>query len=462
MRLGLPEDFVDVAIGQTAGSPRIRSLPFPSTAVRPLGWVILRLLSPSILTRCLKATLLAMICILLCSCHAQPGANSVVTPTIEFTDVPLAANGDNVKMTRIEGRVIGAQPGQQIVLYAKAGTAWWVQPFANQPFTKIQSNSKWSSPTHPGTHFAALLVGSDFQPPARVDALPTVGVLALAVTPGKPVFWQRWWFVLLCMSAAAGMIFGIHRLRLRQTTRQLSVRFEERLAERTRVAQELHDTLLQGVISASMQLQVAVDHMPAHSAAEPALRRALQLMGLVVEEGQNTVRGLRSSTGSIRDLEDSFSKFFQDLDPRPGLGFRVIVKGHALPLQPIIRSDVYAIGREALLNAFRHSQARNVEVEVEYSASQLLVAVRDDGCGIAPNVIRNGKKGLLGIRNRAERIGAKLKVSTSAVSGTEVELSVPGRLAYESHRSVRASNWLTGLPLRSKESTQTLREKEGG
>jgi signal transduction histidine kinase len=181
-------------------------------------------------------------------------------------------------------------------------------------------------------------------------------------------------------------------------------------------------------------------------------------MGQVVEEGQNTVRGLRSSTG-VRDLEDSFSRFFQELDPRPGIGFRVIVKGHALPLQPVIRSDAYSIGREALLNAVRHSKARNVEVEVQYSASQLLVLVRDDGCGIAPNVIRKGKSGLLGIRQRAERIGGRLKVSTSAVSGTEVELSVPGRLAFESYRSVRASNRFSSLFTRSNKSTQTLSEK---
>jgi signal transduction histidine kinase len=413
------------------------------------------------LTHSLEATLLALFCILLCCCHAQPGANSLIKPTIEFTEVPRAADGDTIKMTQIEGRATGTQPGQQIVLYAKAGTAWWVQPFANQPFTKIEANSKWSSATHPGTDFAALLVGSDFQAPARVDVLPTVGVLALAVTRGKPVFWQRWWFALICLAAASGAILGFHRLRIRQTTRQLSLRFDERLAERTRVAQELHDTLLQGVISASMQLQVAVDQMPAQSTSEPALRRALQLMGQVVEEGQNTVRGLRSSAGRVRDLEDSFSSFFQQLDPRPEIGFRVIVKGHALPLQPVIRSDVYGIGREALLNAFRHSQAHNVEVEVQYSSKQLLMLVRDDGCGIAPNVIRNGKRGLLGIRQRAERIGARLKVSTSTVSGTEVELSVPGRLAFESYRSFRASNWLTRLSLRTKEPAPASPERKG-
>ena len=462
MRLGLLATFVCVATGRPASSlhfqpPHLQFPPPLSKIDLPFAWP-LRLPRPKLLTRSAEAILLAMVCIVLCSCHAQPGANSLVKPKIEFTDVPLAANGDTIKVTRIEGRVIGAQPGQQIVLYARAGTAWWVQPFANQPFTTIQPDSRWGSSTHPGTDYAALLVGSDFQPPARVDALPTVGVLATAVTRGKPVFWQRWWFALLCLVAAAGVIFGFHRLRLRQTTRQLNVRFEERLAERTRVAQELHDTLLQGVISASMQLQVAVDQMPSHSTAQPALRRALQLMGQVVEEGQNTVRGLRSSTG-VRDLEDSFSRFFQELDPRPGIGFRVIVKGHALPLQPVIRSDAYSIGREALLNAVRHSKARNVEVEVQYSASQLLVLVRDDGCGIAPNVIRKGKNGLLGIRQRAERIGGRLKVSTSAVSGTEVELSVPGRLAFESYRSVRASNRFSSLFTRSNKSTQTLSEK---
>ena len=411
-------------------------------------------------------TVLAAICLLLSGCGVQRiGSRATTGPTVEFTSVPTAGAGNPEKLSAIKGRVIGAQPGQQIVLYAKGETAWWVQPFANQPFTKIQPDSKWSNSTHPGTEYAALLVGSDFQPPLTSDVLPTAGVVTFAVTHGEPAFWQTWWFPFVCVIAGAFTIFGFHHLRLHQATRKLNVRFEERLAERTRVAQELHDTLLQGVLSASMQLHVAVDQMPADSPAQPALNRVLQLMGQVVEEGRNTVRGLRSPSESADDLEHSFSRIPQELGIQQEIDFRVIVEGPALPLQPAIRNDVYSIGREALVNAFRHSRASNIEAELEYAANQLRVLVRDNGCGIDPDVLdsgRDGHWGLSGMRERAERIGGKLKVSSRAARGTEVELRVPGRLAFEAPGSNRSSNWFTKLYVRGKAASKPEHERQAG
>jgi signal transduction histidine kinase len=384
-------------------------------------------------------TLLIFLLISLGSCIRQSSV-----PTVEFTRVPLAEAGNPNKLVPIAGRVSGAQPGQRVVLYAKAADTWWVQPLAIQPFTEIQSNSKWRNSVHPGTDYAALLVGPDFQPPSRADTLPTAGVIASAVTPGAPVWWRRWWFPVICLSAAGLIILAIHRLRLHQT----AVRFEERFAERTRVTQELHDTLLQGVIGASMQLQVVLDQLPSDSPAQPGLNHVLRLMGQVVEEGRNTVRGLRSSIRSVHDLEQVISNIGQELNPENQKSFRVIVEGRAAALQPAICNDVYGISREALLNAFRHSRARDIEVELGYARSQLRLLVRDNGCGIDANVLRSrrsGPGGLRTMRQRAERIGGKLKVLSSAAGGTEVELRVPGRLAFESHRSTNGSKWWSRL-----------------
>jgi len=421
--------------------------------------------SPEPSARSIGTPLLMVICILLGGCHTRPSGNNLGGPTIEFTSVPVAGAGDPEKVSTIRGRVIGAQQGQQIVLYAKGETAWWVQPFANQPFTRIESNSNWSNSTHPGTEYAALLVGSDFKPALTAAVLPTAGVVTFAVTHGEPALWQRWWFPFVCVIAGVFAILGFHRLRLHQTTRKLSVRFEERLAERMRVAQELHDTLLQGVLSASMQLHVAVDQMPADSPARPALNRVLQLMAQVVEEGRNTVRGLRSSVENGRDLGHSFSRIPQDLSIQQEIGFRVIVEGPALPLRPAIRNDVYSIGREAVVNAFRHSRASNVEVELEYTANQLRVLVRDNGCGIDPDVLHSGRDGhwgLSGMRERAERIGGSLKVSSSAASGTEVDLRVPSRCAFESYRSDRASKWFAKLYARDQAASKREHEMKSG
>ena len=106
-------------------------------------------------------------------------------PSIEFTRIPQADQGGREKHDIIEGRVQGARAGQQIVLYAKSGV-WWVQPLADQPFTPIQENSKWSNATHLGTEYAALLVDSGFSPPATIrNCLRRGGgVVATVVTPG--------------------------------------------------------------------------------------------------------------------------------------------------------------------------------------------------------------------------------------------------------------------------------------
>jgi signal transduction histidine kinase len=347
----------------------------------------------------------------------------------------------------IKGRVTGARPGQRIVLYAGGTPTWWVQPFADQPFTEIHPDLSWSSSTHPGAEYAALLVGPDFHPPQITDALPREGVLASAVTKGLPPVWQRLWFVELCLTTAAFLIFGIHRIRLRQMSKVLNRVFEERLAERARVAQELHDTLLQGVLSTSMHLHVAVDQLPADSPALPAMNHVLELMSQVVQEGRNTLRGLRSSIDSAQDLQSALSRIPQEVG-KPGGNFRVVVEGTALPLRPTVRDDVYRIGREALVNAFRHSQARNIDLYLEYSPNQLRIVVRDDGCGIDPQVLhsgRDGHLGLPGIRERAENIGAKVKVLSRVDGGTEVELCVPSNIAFESRPSGLMSKWLAGF-----------------
>jgi len=400
---------------------------------------------------------LAGISALFAGCHGPGSSTFAVNPSIEFTSVPLAGADNPEKLNTIEGKVKGARVGQQIVLYARGQTTWWVQPFANEPFTKLHPDSTWRSSTHPGTEYAALLVGPDFHPPSTADTLPTQGVFAAAVTKGEIAFWRRWWFPFACVITGAFAIFGFHQLRLRQMSKQLNLRFEERLAERTRVAQELHDTLLQGVLSASMQLHVAVDRLPEDAPVRPALNRVLELMAQVVDEGRNTLRGLRSSIDSKHDLKASFSRVPQELGRQDGVGFRVVVEGPSLPLRPSVRDEVYSVGREALVNAFRHSEAANIEVELEYAPDQLRVLVRDDGCGIDPQVLQSGRDGhwgLSGMRERAERIGAKLKVLSRAGGGTEVELRVPRRIAFESDSSDSATKWLSGLHRRHAGKTQ--------
>ncbi len=255
-----------------------------------------------------------------------------------------------------------------------------------------------------------------------------------------PLTWQTWWFQLSLVAACVACMLLLYRMRVRQVTSRINMRFQERLAERTRIAQELHDTLLQGFLSASMQVHVVADSLPDDSRVKPTLTRALELMRQVVEEGRNAVRGLRSSQSASLDLEHAFSRIQQELVTADHTGeeidFRVIVEGEQKPLNPVLRDEVYRIGREALVNAFRHAHAKTIEMELKYSSKRFCVSVRDDGRGIDPGILRSGREGhwgLSGMRERADSIGAQLHVMSSTTAGTEVELLVPGHVAFQNH-----------------------------
>jgi PAS domain S-box-containing protein len=204
--------------------------------------------------------------------------------------------------------------------------------------------------------------------------------------------------------------------------------------ERTRIARELHDTLLQSFMGASLQLGVAVDNLPSDSLIKPELDRILQLMEQGIEEGRSTIQGLRSSDPRTLDLVMALSGVQQEFALQSDIDFRVSVTGRQQPLQPAIRHEIYRIGKEALVNAFCHSRAKRVEFELEYAASELGMRVRDNGCGIDPKALHTGREGhwgLAGMRERATKIGGLLKISSSATAGTEVQLSIPSGLAFQ-------------------------------
>ena len=371
--------------------------------------------------------------LLFSSCGAERAASQ---PSIELISVPPANKGGVWDLDVIKGRAAGAGPGQRIVLYARSG-AWYVQPYADQPFTNIQPDSTWSNSTHLGTEYAALLVELGYVPPPVTIDLPIVGngVIAVAVKEGRPPFWRTWWFLAFLGLAGLAVLLALYRWRLHQLSKQLNMRFEARLAERTRIAQDLHDTLLQGLVSASMQLHVANDHLANDSPAKPLVGRVMQLMGQVIEEGRDAVRGLRSTSGNADDLETAFSQIGQEFGGEQLKDYRIIVEGTERQLHPLIRDEAYRIGREALANAFRHAQASRIEVKLEYSNKHLRILVRDDGSGIDSNVLQTGRDGhwgLAGMRERAESIGARLKVLSRAQAGTEVELLIPSQIAFVS------------------------------
>ena len=215
---------------------------------------------------------------------------------------------------------------------------------------------------------------------------------------------------------------------LHESTREQILRQEERRRERTRIARELHDTLLQGLLSASMQLQVAEGFLPPESPAKPLLSRVHNLMRKGIAEGRAALQGLRSADVPATSLEQSLTDFREELAPADRARLRIVKMGCPRTVDPAVLDQIYLIAREALFNALRHSQAKKIEVEIRYSPRKLRVTVRDDGTGIDPQLLHSSPKahwGLTIIRERAANIGAHLRLRTKPNAGTELELSVP-------------------------------------
>jgi len=172
--------------------------------------------------------------------------------------------------------------------------------------------------------------------------------------------------------------------------------------------------------------------------------RVIELMRQTIEEGRNAVRGLR--TKQTNDLERAFTELRRELMADEQLELRLILEGATRELAPLIRDEIYSIGREALANAFRHSRATSVAIVMNYAWSAFTLVVSDNGCGIDTEIARMGRDGhwgLSGMRERAEKIGARLKVRSGAGAGTEVELVVPASVAFARKSAPRTKRWFT-------------------
>jgi len=266
-----------------------------------------------------------------------------------------------------------------------------------------------------------------------------------------PAFYQTTWFVLAGVVLLIGLAWsGIQlwlRLRIRRLQRQFEATLEARVAERTRIARDLHDTLLQRFHGLLLQFQAAFNLLPDRPReSKQVLAGAIDQVAEAITEGRDTVQGLRTSVLETNNLADSLRALAEDLANENGHAAqaRVDVQGTPLALHPLVRDETFRIAGEALRNAFRHADAKQIDVEIHYDTRELRVRVRDDGKGIAPEVLATGTKeghfGLSGMRERAELAGGKLGVRSVVDSGTEVDFIVPGARAYS--RLSPARSWL--------------------
>jgi len=254
-----------------------------------------------------------------------------------------------------------------------------------------------------------------------------------------PAYYQTNWFLALCGLAFLATLWGIYHLRVRRLEQEFAIGLEARVSERTRIARELHDTLLQSFNALLLRLQTVSNVLPVQpDEAKIRVDRAIEQASNAVTEGRDKVHELRSGGSGATELERSLSDFAGEVlsgstsEPLPTVHVRV--EGTPRPLNPVVRDEAYRIVAEGMRNAIRHAKARRIEVEIRYDERQLRLRIRDDGAGIDPAILESEHKaghwGLRGMRERAEFVGGTLELWSQVGTGTEVELNIPAESVY--------------------------------
>jgi ligand-binding sensor domain-containing protein/signal transduction histidine kinase len=260
-----------------------------------------------------------------------------------------------------------------------------------------------------------------------------------------PAYYQTTWFRVLLAAAFIALLALLYRLRVRQVAERVRGQMEARVAEREQIARDLHDTLLQSVQGLMLKIYAAVSQIRHDEGARIALENALDRADHVLAEGRDRVQGLRGTAESLSDLPAAFKRVVEDNPQSREATFKAVVEGNVRELHPLVLEETYSIGREALINALRHSNGSHVEVEITYDPKLFRLRVRDNGHGVDPKILEDGGRpghfGLQGMRERSERVGGQLKIWSGRETGTEIEFTVPGATAYRPAGTKAGSSW---------------------
>jgi signal transduction histidine kinase len=258
----------------------------------------------------------------------------------------------------------------------------------------------------------------------------TDGASVTLVVP--PTLMQTLWFKLACALALALLVWLMHRLRLRKALRRMQHSFDVRVAERERIARDLHDTLLQSVQGLILIFRGIASGMPAGAPSRPVMERALSLAEEVMVEGRDKVGDLRQN-GVGRNLAEALAAHGHRRGEQEPTAFTLQVLGEKRPLRVAAREEAFAIGREAINNAFLHAQASRIEVTLSCGERHVELTVRDDGRGLAEagEIAPQGHWGIAGMRERAAQMGATLTLHSAPGGGTSWTLRIPAAVAYE-------------------------------
>ncbi|WP_436041160.1 sensor histidine kinase [Pseudoxanthomonas sp. LjRoot143] len=358
---------------------------------------------------------------------AKPFHNPVV-PTVSIRGLAVG----EIEYGRVDGKELQAGTRDMRIRYAASSLAYPERVRFRYRLEGLDAD--WQEAGHRRVAYYTNLGPGKYV--FRVQAANESGVwsagnasMAFSIAPR---FTQTGWFFGLCATAAAALMYFIHKLRLRRISRRMRMRFEERHRERERIARELHDTLLQSFHGLLLRFQAVANLLAREDPVRASLEQVMDRGEQAIVEGRERVQSLRLAEASVpEDLPQAFASIGRELNHEDAVDFNVVSEGELPPLEAVMRDEIYWIGREALSNAFQHSEAGRIGVAVSVANGNIRFRFRDDGRGVTEDVLRSGGRdghwGLRGMRERAIDIGAELRISSGPGGGTDVELLVPSR-----------------------------------
>ncbi|HJZ99096.1 MAG TPA: two-component regulator propeller domain-containing protein [Candidatus Solibacter sp.] len=245
-----------------------------------------------------------------------------------------------------------------------------------------------------------------------------------------PAYYQTLWFQALCVIAAGALTWMLYHLRLRTMSARINLLYNERLAERTRIARDLHDTLLQSLAGVSLQLHgIAKTAATAPEKTPSQVDKIRQQVDATFREARSKVYNLRSPALEGQGLTEALSDFVERLGPTATARCTLHVTGEPVPCTPEIEEELLRIAQEAANNANRHAGAKEIRIALEYSGRSLKLSICDDGCGfqLDEGLAKTGHWGLKNMPERAAQIRGKCTITSSPGHGTRIEVHVPLR-----------------------------------
>ncbi len=264
----------------------------------------------------------------------------------------------------------------------------------------------------------------------------------------RPFFYQTRLFQVSTLAAALLLLAAVYLVRVRYVVRQTRALLEERQVERESVARDLHDTFLQGIQGLILHFHTGTQQIPANQPVRQVFEEALRQSDNVMLEGRSVLSKLRTRRSSPESLPDAFSEIAYEFRALSAAQFEITMSGRRQNVSAVVLEELHKIGREALFNAFHHSHAKKIEAELHFGIFELRLRFRDNGLGIDPEILREGSVpdhyGLPGMRERARKIGGHFELWSRPGAGTEIQVRIPGAIAYRREKATNQS-WFRKL-----------------